>query len=336
MRNGFHKIISIIFAITFLFLIPPVNIFAQTDDTNSNLSFVVNSQMTYYGFNAGSGEKELRFRFSQQNRQNLFFIDLFENNQFFTIGAYSNRGVFVLLQDHPGSHNQNRLTPSEFEYHFSDLLTKFPNLPEISFEGYSMDAWIIPNSNLILGDKSGKTLIIYSEKEDFQIIENELPYIGITYYYPYNVFNKNLDNNGEDSYQQQLMDRINQSDENFSEVFGLDILTEFQPINSRLTSVLISPNENQVYVSLNKNANEVWRFDINGGTVETHTGFEKNHKANIPKLGITSSDLQILNFSNEDLTMGIIGIAIVILLIIIFSIVVYIPRDKQVKTSDLS
>ena len=99
-----------------------------------------------------------------------------------------------------------------------------------------MDAWIIPNSNLILGDKSGKNLIIYSEKEDFQIIENELPYIGITYYYPYNVFNKNLDNNGEDSYQQQLMDRINQSDENFSYYYPHFITDIFRFLPFRLLS----------------------------------------------------------------------------------------------------
>ncbi len=113
-------------------------------------------------------------------------------------------------------------------------------------------------------------------------------------------------------------------------------MTEFQPLNNSLTSVVISPDDNQVYVSLNKNADEVWRLDINGGTVETHTGFDKNHKANIPKLGITSSDLKILNFSNEDLTRGIISIAIVILFIILISIVLYLPRDNQNQTDEMT
>jgi WD40 repeat protein len=142
--------------------------------------------------------------------------------------------------------------------------------------------------------------------------------------------------NKQDFLQERLMDTINEFDENFSEVFGLEILTEFQPLNNSLTSVVISPDDNQVYVSLNKNADEVWRLDINGGTVETHTGFDKNHKANIPKLGITSSDLKILNFSNEDLTRGIISIAIVILFIILISIVLYLPRDNQNQTDEMT
>ncbi len=336
MRSGIHKLLSIMIVISFFFLIPPENIFAQTDEKNNNLSFVVNSHKTYYGFNAGSSDQELRFRFSQQNRQNILFIDLFENNQFYTIGAYNSKGVFVLLQDHPGSLGQNRLSPSEFENHFLDFLIKSANLPDVNSEAFSMNNWIIPNSNLIFADKNGKTVIIYAESEDFQMIENDLPYIGITYNYPYNVFNKDLDTIGQDSLQEQLMDSINKSDENFSEVFGLEILTEFQPLSSRLTAVMISPNDNQVYVSLNKNSDEVWRFDINGGTIETHTGFDKNHKANIPKLGITSSDLQILNFSNEDLTRGIIAIATAILFIIIISIAVYFPRNKEIQQENLN
>ncbi len=336
MRSGIQKLLSTFIAISILFMIPPFKVFAQSQEISDNLSYVVNSEKTYYGFNAGSSDQELRFRFSQQNRQNLLFIDLFENNQFYTIGAYNNKGIFILLQDHPGSMGNNRLTPLEFEDHFSELLLKSSTIPDVSAEGFSLNRWVIPNSNIIFADKNGKTIIICAISEDFQLIENDLPYIGITNNYPYVVFNQVPDMNKQDPLHDQLMDTINKSDENFSEVIGLEILTEFQPLNSSLTSVVISPDDNQVYVSLNKNADEVWRLDINGGTVETHTGFDKNHKANIPKLGITSSDLKILNFSNEDLTRGIIAIAIVILFIILISIVVYLPRDKQIQTEELT
>jgi hypothetical protein len=168
------------------------------------------------------------------------------------------------------------------------------------------------------------------------LYDNELPYLAVTYHYPYDEFNNNLNNGEQDIFHTQLMDELNKTDENFSEEFGLKILTEFQPTNDTLTSILISPNDNQVFVSLDKNANEVWRFDIYGGTVETHSGFDQNHKANIPKLGITSSDLKILNFSNEDLTRGIIAISIVILLIIIISIIVYLPRNKIIQQEEIT
>lgn len=336
MLSGIKNFISTFIIITIFFIIPPNNIFAQTEEPSNNLSFVVNSQKTFYGFNAGSINKELRFRFNQQNRQNFLFIDLFENNQFYTIGAYNSKGVFILIQDHPGSRQQNRLLPREFEDHFSELLFGASTIPDINSEEFSMNKWIIPNSNLIFADKFGKTIIIFSENNDYQLYQNDLPYQGITYRYPYDELNNNLNNDSLDLFHTQLMDEINKTDENFSEDFGLKILTEFQPVNDTLTSILISPNDNQVYVSLDKNANEVWRFDINGGTVETYSGFDQNHKANIPKLGITTSDLKILNFSNENLTRGIIVISLAILLIIIISIIVYLPRNKYIRQEDIS
>lgn len=334
MRSGLQKFISTLIIISIFFLIPPLRIYAQTDDVNDNLSFVVNSQRSYYGFNAGSIDQELRFRFSQQNRQNILFIDKFENNQFYTIGAYNGKGFFVLIQDHPGSLGQNRLTPSEFDLRFSDLLIKSSKTPDVDSEGYNLNNWIIPNSNLIFADKLGRTIVICSGKDDFQIIESDLPYIGITFNYPYVTFNKDSNLNDQDNFHNQLLEKIQDLDKNYSESFGLEILTEMQPLDSRLTSVLISPDDNQIYVSLNKNANEIWKFDINGGTVETYAGFDKSHKANIPKLGITSSDLEILNFSNEDLTRGIIAIATIILLIILFSVFVYLPRNNQIQPEE--
>lgn len=335
MRSGFHKLLSTLIIISIFIIVPPFKSYAQTNEVNDNLSFVINSQRTYYGFNAGSNDQELRFRFSQQSRQNILFIDKFENNQFYTIGAYNGKGFFVLIQDHPGSLGQNRLTPSEFDQHFSDLLLKSSSTPDVNSEGYSLNHWIIPNSNLIFADKFGKTIIIYSGKDDFQIIKNDLPFIGVTYNYPYISFNLDLIFNEQDYLHDELLNKLHELDKDFSEGLGIGLLTELQPVNSSLTSVLISPGDNQVYVSLNKNADEIWRFDINGGTVETHLGFDKNHKANIPKLGITTSDLEILNFSNEDLTRGIIAIAIVIVLIILFSVFVYLPRNNQTLPEEL-
>lgn len=334
MLSGIQKFISTFTIITFFLIIPPINIFAQSDEISNNLSFVVNSQKTYYGFNAGSLNKELRFRYKQQNRQNFLYVDLFENNQFYTIGAYNSKGIFILIQDHPGSLLQNRLSPTEFENHFSEILFGASTIPSLNSEEFSMNKWIIPNSNLIFADKFGNTISVYSDNDDYQLYENDLPYLGITYRYPYDEFNNNLDNSGQNFLYTQLMDEINKTDENFSEELGLKILTKFQPLNDTLISILISPNDNQVFVSLDKNANEVWRFDINGGTVETYTGFDQNHKANIPKLGITSSDLKILNFSNENLTRGIIAISIAILLIIIISIIVYLPRNNKIQQED--
>jgi len=310
-----------------VFLLVPMHpISAQNEDNPNSLSFIVNSQNAFFGLNAGSFTQELRFRFFQQNRQNYLFIDIFDGNQFFTVGAYNSKGLFILIQDHPESFKKNRLTPSEFEDRFFDLLTDYNTLPEIDTKEFSFEKWIIPNSNIIFADKSGSAFVIYSDDHNFQVIENNQPYIGITYQYPFQTFNKYPNSETTDTLYESLLNEIDKTDENFTEEAGIQILNDLQPPEIGLTSVLISPADNQVYISVDNNAKEVWRFDINGGTVETHAGFDQNHKANIPKLGITTSDLKILNFSNENLTVGIIIIAIGILLIILISILIYFPK----------
>jgi hypothetical protein len=328
MFSGICKLLSTIFLLL-IFSIPHQNIKAQSAELDNNFGFVVYTQNIYYGFNTGSSENELRFRYTQQNRQNVLFIDLFEENQFFTIGAYNNKGLFILLLDHPGSEVKNRLSPSEFVNKYRKLLFESSNVPDLNSDEFSLNNWVIPNSNLMIADKFGETIIINSDEFEFEFVQNDLPYIGITYLFPYDQFHDLPDTLKQESNHSQLMSEIDKTDENFSLESGMEILMKFHPIGDTKTSVLISPSENQVFVSMDKTTGEIWKFDINGGTVETESGFDRNHKANIPKLGITSSDLIILNFSNENLTTGIINIAIAILLIILIPIIIFLPKLEK-------
>ena len=316
MLSGILNLISTMLIAAILSFPQPYNQ-PQFTEGNNNLGFVVYTKDVFYGVNAGSINQELRFRFSQQNKQNVLFIDISEDNQFFTVAAYNNKGLFILIQDHPASLKKNRITPTEFERRFNKILFESSNTPDINSGNLSTNELIVPNSNQLFADKFGNTIIIHSDDEKSHVIQNDLPYFSLTYLYPYIEFQNSLIVDGKESLHSQLMAEIDKSDENFSVEIGMNVLTEFQPMYDTLTSIIVSPNGNQVFVSLDKNAEEIWMFDINGGTVETYAGFDKSHKANIPKLGITTSDLKILNFSNEDLTLGIISIAGLILLIII-------------------
>lgn len=329
MISGNFKILSTIFFSLIFFLIPQRDFQAQSLPVENNFGFVVFSNETYYGFNAGSGNEELRFRFSQQNKQNIIYFDLFEDNQFFTFGAYNSSGIFVLIQDHPGSNGNNRLLPADFDNHFRKLLIESSSVFELELENIDKNSWYIPESNILVADTSGNVILLHTHDDAVEILRSELPYFCVTYYFPYLEINSKSSDKIVGNIQPQLMSEIDKLDENFSIESGFEILTQFYPRNDRSTSIMISPKENQVYVSLDQNAEEIWRFDINGGTIETHAGFEQNHKANIPKLGITTSDLIILNFSNENLTVGIISIAIVILLIILIPTIVLMPKLNQ-------
>jgi hypothetical protein len=329
MFSGIRKILSTIFLGVIFLLIPKNNLHAQTGQGENDLSFVVNSNQIFYGINAGSNNKELRFRYKQQNKQNVLYFDIYEENQFFTFGAYNSSGVFILIQDHPGSNSQNHLTPDDFDNQFGKLLFDSSSVYDLEFENIDGNTILVPESNLLISDASGNLVVLHTFKDTVELIQSNLPYYGATYWYPYIEFQPDSSLNIEATNHSNLMDAIDKLDENFSIESGFEVLTQFYPEDDRLTSIMISPNNNQVYVSLDSDAEEIWRFDINGGTVETHLGFEQNHKANIPKLGITTSDLVILNFSNEDLTVGIISIAIGILLIIIISTIIILPKLEK-------
>lgn len=326
MLSGISKIFSTILLFIIFLLFPKSNLQAQTNQVETDLSFIVNSNQTFYGINAGSGNKELRFRYEQQNQLSVIYFDIYEENQFFTFGAYNSNGVFILIQDHPDSNFQNRLTQDEFDSQFGKLLFDSSSVFDLEFENMGGDTILVPESNLIISDASGNLIVLHTYDDSVELITSELPYFAVTFLYPYTEFHPNSNFEEDVISHPNLMDAIDKLDENFSIESGFEVLTQFYPVNDRLTSIMISPNNNQVYISLDKDAEEIWRLDINGGTVETHLGFEQNHKANIPKLGITTSDLIILNFSNEDLTVGIISIAIGILLIIIVPIVIIFPK----------
>jgi hypothetical protein len=325
MISGIIKYLSTILLSLFILIVSNNTIQAQSEKIDNNLSFVVYSNDVFYGINAGSGNQELRFRFDQQNNQSVLFIDVYDENQFFTIGAYNSRGILIYIQDHPESTHQNRLLPEDFNFRFGKLLFESSNIYDLEFENIDSNNWYLPDSNIVIADTSGNMILLHTHDDQVEIIPRELPYFGVTYLYPFSEFNNNL-NNDIDPIHDQLLIQLDSTDENFTFESGFDILTNFYPTNDQLTSILISPRDNQVYVSMDQNAEEIWRLDINGGTVETHAGFDQNHKANIPKLGITTSDLIILNFSNENLTIGIISIAILILLIIIIPTVIHIPK----------
>lgn len=328
MFSGRAKLFTTILLGLLFFLIPANISKAQSDLGENDLSFIVNSNNIFYGVNAGTGNKELRFRYKQQNRQNVIFFDRYEVNQFVTFGAYTSSGVFILIQDHIGTNPQDYPSAEEFETLFGSILFNSSSIFDLEIENID-NTLKIPDSNVIISDSSGDFVILHVSNNVIELIQNDLPYYAITFMHPYVEFHSNFINGEGTVNQSDLMDAIDKLDESFSIESGFEVLTQFYPANDRLTSIMISPNNNQLYVSLDKDAEAIWRFDINGGTVETHRGFDQNHKANIPKLGITTSDLLILNFSNEDLTVGIISIAIGILLIIIIPTIIILPKLEK-------
>ena len=191
MISGIRIILSTIFLGVLLLLIPKNNLQAQTNPGENDLSFVVNSNQIFYGINAGSGNKELRFRFEQQNKLSVIYFDIYEENQFFTFGAYNSSGVFILIQDHPGTNFQNHLSPEEFDNQFGKLLFDSSNVYDLEFEKIDDDTILVPESNLIISDASGNLVVLHTFDNSVELIQVDFFWVFVFIIFICHRFSKN-------------------------------------------------------------------------------------------------------------------------------------------------
>jgi hypothetical protein len=122
--------------------------------------------------------------------------------------------------------------------------------------------------------------------------------------------------NAESDYQ-RLSESLEERHTNFSVMNGFNALGAASIISNQVTSIVLEPNKNMIYIAFDKDYEKLWMINLDGLTIETYSGFDKYHKGNVPKIGITSNDLRILNFSNEGLMKGVVLGAISIFIILL-------------------
>jgi hypothetical protein len=187
---------------------------------------------------------------------------------------------------------------------------------------------LINNSSQLFADENHKGYIIRTKNGNSEILENQN-----------SIINSGLDltmqpddslNGFFHPFQQKkrVEAEIKKRISEFSVQDGFIVLENAQPRQDMIASAVFDPENNLIYLAFDKDFSKIWMINLDGETIETFSGFERYHKGNIPKIGITANDLRILNFSNEGLMVRIIIGAIGILIIIIATISTHIQFKK--------
>lgn len=280
--------------------------------------FVFFGEKPFYGLNINTAPGEIRFNVIKSGAYRLFLIESDQGNQTVTLAGMNNLGRFIAGQtiisdtesdinvSYNNSFIQNFLTNDNITNIKQWLITQ-EDINQLSGKKFILST---PALQAGVVEISESTFDFYPSENGFQIL---LP-----------IPNKTLENN-------QTQDPIVQNYQAINRFLTLEILeninnpnlnTHFsmahQVKNNPTDSVtlIISPNNNEIFITMNNDPTKIWMINLDGGTIETYQGFDQLHKGNLPEIGITSKDLYILNFSNESLMIGIIFATSVILMII--------------------
>lgn len=332
---------SLITAIIVFFISSSSQVFAQSGTIPPvEVAFVAFGEEPIYGLILNSSIGEVRFRIDRESQERILYIEVFENGQFITVAGMNNSGVLLVTQELLDAENQPQTSPyflALFQEEF--IQTNLPlrtnaNNAKTWFDEYDHKNELV-NSHQLIADKTNSASIINFENN--QILTSN-PKNNFIILQPIQNGLSQLQNNFPKIKQEIIAQRnylqtelVNLTEE-ISVEKGLTILNNASLTDGRdIVTVSIRPSKNEFYITLDGDNEKIWMINLDGKTVETVTGFDQYHKGNIPSLGITSTDLRIINFSNERLMDSIIVLSLFILLILIISSVIFFFRNPKVN-----
>ncbi len=304
----------------------------QTNQNVNEFNFVVYSNHPFYGMNIDNNRGEIRFRIATEHKHRVLFFDILESGIYRTFAGVNDQGIFISSQDLVNQVGINPLSNNEFENIFGEILYNqsfLPSMNKINIEDFQ---YFINNSIVLFGDIRQNAYYIETIDNISRLVTSSNPYLISSPYLISNqeTLNSNSINDSEINYQ-NLISSLEERQSNFSVLNGFKALDAASFSTNQITSIVVEPNQNKIYISFDKDFEKLWMINLDGLTIETFSGFDKYHKGNVPKIGITSNDLRILNFSNEGLMKGvIIGATSIFLILMIPEIVslIKILRNK--------
>lgn len=314
-----------IFLILFIGIFLP---FSQPNTAIQNDPIILNDQIEsafvffgdkpFYGLNINTTPGEVRFNIVKSGAYRLFLIESDQGDQTITLAGMNNAGRFIagqtIISDSEPENNiaynnafiLNFLTNDNITDIKQWLITQ-ENINQLSGKKFILSA---PSLKAGVVEITESTFDFYPAENGFQIL---LPL-------PNKILkNKQTQDPIEQNYQAinrfltlEILENINNP--NLNTHFSMAHQVKNNPSDS--ISLIISPTQNEIFITMNNDPTKIWMINLDGGTIETYQGFEQLHKGNLPDIGITSKDLYILNFSNESLMVGIIFATSTILMII--------------------
>jgi hypothetical protein len=291
----------------------------QFNPTANEYNFIVYSDKPFYGLNVDNNRGEIRFRISTEHKHRVLFFDILDNSVYYPFAAVNDQGVFIATQDVTIQSPPKYLTISEFENMFGDILFNNSSIPDIRNIELGNSTYIVNNKVIMFADINQNAFYTETLNNISRLVLKTNSFLIAS---PY-IFSLPEETNSDffqsaDFNYRKLQASLEERQANFSIMNGFNALGSASPSSNEITSIVLDPAQNKIYIALLKDYEKIWMINLDGLTVETFSGFDKYHKGNVPKGGITSNDLRILNFSNESLMEGVIlgslGILIILLI----------------------
>lgn len=263
-------------------------------------SFAVYADKPIYGMNFDYNQVTLRFVVERED-VSLFAL-YFEGYRTVTM---NNEGLFMSTQAQYPAMPGGFLRPQhEYLYTYLDLQCQEPDVASVvrNIDGVRLVHY--PQGvtlHTLVADADGDAAIIEvgdNENEmvpicgDFIVMTNfkNSDFRDMPYY--------KVQGTGADRYI-TAYEFIEDNLENFDINLALETLKKTtQPIT--LSSMVFDPQENMVYISIDKDFGKIWKVSITDKTIETYAGFDKKVVSKIPKDGLRASDLLAGNYSNYE------------------------------------
>jgi len=273
-------------------------------ETSACTGFAVYGENTFYGMNFDFDlETEVRFKV-QPMEDGFVFLGSFHwdtgwMESWLDFVGYNSHGLFATLQMVPPRDPEDISGPTMYVPELkARSLAAAKNLDGVM--EILGNARLLPVAGFYLhslyADIHGQAAVIEAGVEKNHIFPIENGFVVMTNFYHHEVDPRALEDlevEGIDEFERYLVaeEMIGEKMPDFSWRDGFEVLAAVCVEPYTRSSVIINPEDNIVYLSIESDFSRIWKLDLHEKTIETLEGFAEHRREEIPEDGLLSSYL---------------------------------------------
>ena len=319
---------------------------------NACTAIAVYSENTLYGFNFDYDPVDMLFDIRKHGNMKVFYTSFNRNNNQEPNLEFNEKGLFgVMLMVYPEEDGKSYLSADEIfmpalvsmvriEDKVEGILKNIEKRNVVQYSGVTLHD--------IFADKYGNTAIIETVNDENIVIKNDKNFTVMTNFYNSSYMNisvKDIQDVGSERYKIACR-YIEENIETFNVESALECLSKvvqkpsFSSWPTQYTLVM-DPVNNDIYFTIARDFDKVWKISLDNETIETYTGFDEYAITHMPKDGFTLSELTQNNLDNftpyeqtkSNNTVLIISIVAGVLIIAVFMVVFILKKKKNSGTA---
>lgn len=263
-------------------------------------SFAVYSKRPLYGMNFDFPKVELQFVLNKTKEGKVLIMNAKFQGRYVQIVGMNSSGLFGNFQMlFPKEELKDRAVGNELYLWqvFTKALNQFKTVQEL--ERYIKNKKIIQGGmtlHSLYADAGGDAFILESVKNKNKIIQITKQFLVMTNF-PVSKFQgksyQDVKGSGANRYKiayEHIRDHL----KTFDITEGMTTLKKTsmdQKDFSTLCSLVFDPLKLNIYITLRRDYQKIWKISLKNSTIQTHSGFKKFHELKLNESGILASEL---------------------------------------------